>query len=479
MVWFREILKKYHKDDNTPAAEYVQEHSAERSISPEFDTAIQHLAPVFQEFARDAVFSLEQVLQKLSAAQTLSPELLRAVKEGIIKWLHEDSKEVKHGVGHSYYVYSAAVELQNTEITLGNEEYKAVKDSDLKLYAILHDLAEFLPRVNEAGEILSSTQENPLDTSKDHTTAMRDIVLMYGHELGISLQEAKQIAFAIAHHDDSFKRPTPAKIDSIRKRLSLAAQLFYDADRFGGAAELKDMVSSAIRRNRQYSRGSWTFFQDLSVDIRLAWQVRTKGYFDGLSALLSEFLGFEPYMAMTQAGKHLVEQRKQQFDVELIAFYRKEYEEGLSLMGSWDAWRKAGADQAGGLADGPVFEIGIKGGAPDNKISQDQMIAVKSLEFHEAMAYLTTLEVNGKKEASYEAQVEDVDEGVEEINFGGENKPKKSITRKYVGYSIKVGDTWYDPSILRFQSADELEQAFKEAIKEYTVVLLKRKTEAK
>jgi len=226
------------------------------------------------------------------------------------------------------------------------------------------------------------------------------------------------------------------------------------------------MVSSAIRRNRQYSRGGWTFFQDLSVDIRLAWQVRTKGYFDGLSALLSEFLGFEPYMAMTQAGRNLVEQRKQQFEDELIAFYRKEYEEELKLKESWDAWRKGGADQAGGLADGPVFEIGIKGGAPDNKISQDQLTAVKKLKFHEAMAYLTTLEVNGKKEASYE--VEDFDEGVEEIN------PKKTITRKYVGYSIKVGDTWYDPSILWFQSADELEKAFKEEVKKYKEALLKR-----
>jgi len=222
MVSLLERLRRYGKNNDTLAVNYVQKNSAEHSISPEFDSAIQDLAPVFQVFARDAVFSLEQVLQKLSDAQKLSPELLAATKAGIVKWLHEDSKEVKHGVGHSYYVYSAAVELQNTEITLGNEEYKAVKDSDLKLYAILHDLAEFLPRVNEAGEILRSTQENPLDTSKDHTTAMRDIILMYGHELGISLQEAKQIAFAIAHHDDSFKRPTPAKIDSIRKRLSLS-----------------------------------------------------------------------------------------------------------------------------------------------------------------------------------------------------------------------------------------------------------------
>jgi len=210
------------------------------------------------------------------------------------------------------------------------------------------------------------------------------------------------------------------------------------------------------------------------VYIRLAWQVRTKGYFDGLSALLSEFLGFEPYMAMTQAGKHLVEQRKQQFEDELIAFYRKEYEEGLKLEKSWDAWRKAGADQAGGLADGPVFEIGIKGGTPDNKISQDQLTAVKKLKFHEAMAYLTTLEVNGKKEASYEVKVEDADEEVKEIGLGGDNKPEKTITRKYVGYSIKVGDTWYDPSILWFQSADELEKAFKIAISEYKDVLSKR-----
>jgi hypothetical protein len=158
--------------------------------------------------------------------------------------------------------------------------------------------------------------------------------------------------------------------------------------------------------------------------------MRTNGEFDTLSALLVEFLSPSDFL-FTQTAKDMYESRKKEFEDELIKFYGKKWDE-MNIL------RK-------NIVDGKVkFQIGIKDGSSIKLLSDEEKDKLPDIATREFLVALTKIPV---REFS---------------------KPRG---RDYFGFCILVGDEgreeWIDPSILRFESKEKLQDGIQEAVRSF------------
>lgn len=381
---------------------------------PLVEQAIQALSdPELQAFATTGASLILGASEKLRENGMLNAT--DEVAQGLMAWIGDP----QHGATHSFHVFEGAKAIRAM-----NSDYGNISDVDLAIRALLHDIGEFLPLIGAHGQAIKRPS---LNRSKLHAPLIHRAVKLYGPTLGIPNTEA--LARDLLLHDYSYKKPTRQEAEAFQKQLTPAGRLFVDADRFAGAGPINDeqITKKTIERNRSGSLGKWYIFRpDLTARDRLSWEPRTGGFFDGVSAIFQEFLGFPDYFANTPEGKMLARKRKKSFGEDVLAFYTDTYHVQRPLLEH--AWSQHKVD------------IGIKEKDDMLRFPDELSTQLSALPFQEAMDQLVHTPV-----------------------------PKKGTRngRSYYGYSLSYDGTWYDPSILQFPSEEVLRDALLSSMIEY------------
>lgn len=376
------------------------------------------------KFVENVTSSLGTVVDDLRRRGHFSDAQVDSIKEGIvIGWLGDS----QHGVVHSYYAYQGARTLRDRD-----KDYRGVSDSDLLARAALHDMAEFLPAADKEGRLYFPDDSEQRRIAQIHPLVIAKVVERFAGALGIPRGEWGPLARDMKLQDLSFERPTLEKVQRAANMLTPAGKLFNDADRLAGAGELDNpnLIQASIQRNRVGSLGRWYMLRK-DLNGRWEWKMRAGGRFDGLSALLSEFVAFPPAYAYTPEGKRIAVQRREQFPEKFMEFYEALRRRGRDVL--IPVWEE----------NPDNIEIGIK-----DERSQDGIIrmdeetanAVRRMEFAEAMHVLMKMPVQER---------------------GIQNG------RQWFGWSIRLGKEWFDPSILQFESGSELNAEFNKARDKY------------
>lgn len=382
---------------------FTQKPKVEIPMSENFVLEINKLPDHMRDFATASVQNLLNINSYLIKKNSrLQPG---DMTQNIIAWINDQ----QHGVRHSYDVFQKAKEVRD------KEEMKDVTDDQLYVRSVLHDAGEFLSRSKKSSE--------------QHNYIMAGIANYVGGELKVD--DAAQLATDIYFHDYFWMRPTEDHMRELNSKLSPAGKILADADRL-----VFSDVKEAIKRNRIGSIGRWYMFRDLSVDERFQWRTRTKGLYDGFCALLAEFNGPD-YLFYTKIGKEMNRERNKQFEDEMVAFYRNEYNEGRKMLARAQ----------------PLIGIRNKSNTFSEVAAEDaeQLPNFTSNVTGEKLTKLTNLPISSLQE----------------------NLPDGQKGRQYFGYSIFINGEWFDPSVLRFTDEDHLERFIRNQI------LLYRETQRK
>jgi hypothetical protein len=411
---------------------YIHESSEHKPMSPQnaekFGQAFEQLSPDERMFAQRAVDRLMSVAHRLGATLELFP-IAKDVEDAVLRWLADKA----HGVGHSFAVFQREVEFRDAELARQNDVFD-VPNEDLELRAVLHDIGEFLPVYDQQNEKI----DNQDWQFRRHAQIISLLVLKIGRLLKVD--DARQLAMDVRHHDFYWKRPTPKMATRMQESLSPAGQLLADADRLVG-----ENVQDAIVRNRSVSLGKWYFLRELTGEERAQWRVRTGGIFDGVSAVLTEFSG-QDHWFYTQTAREINRQKQTDFRQGLVDFYVQQYR------GSWQRLRQA-------LTNGETIEIGVKADKGSNPAGVT-LLTEKAILIQPNMT---------------DEQLREVFNELLQTPVAGQ-KNSQFPDREFYGYSLRTnGQDWLDPSILRFANEEELTNALDEAIAEYSAVFAEQK----
>lgn len=375
------------------------------------------------KFVGQVTSSLGAVVDELQNRDHFRKDQADRIREGIVGWLGDS----QHGVEHSFDVYQGARALRDTD-----NQYSGVPDNDLFVRAALHDMAEFLPMADKEGRLYFPDDSGQRRIAQIHPLVIAKVVERFAGALGIPRGEWGPLARDMKLQDLSFERPTLEKVQRVSNMLTPAGKLFNDADRLAGAGELDNpnLIQASIKRNRVGSLGRWYILRK-DLNGRWEWKMRTGGRFDGLSALLSEFVAFPPDYAYTSEGKRIAMQRREQFPERFMDFYEDQRRRGRDhLIPAWQ--------------DNPdKIEIGIKDERSQNGIigiDEEAAVAIRRMAFPEAVQTFMKMPVQER---------------------GSQNG------RQWFGWSMRLGEEWFDPSILQFESGSELNAEFIKAKDEY------------
>lgn len=361
---------------------------------------------------------VELITDKIDSTRQLYP-MVNDFRKGVQDWVNNS----EHGPKHSLAVFKKEKEIREIEVTAGRLTDDPDLIFELEIRAMLHDLGEFL-LIRKSPITTQEENSEKAWASKKHDRVISLVIRKIAKLLGV--KDAHQLALDVKFHDAYWRRLTIEQMNAMFKRLSAAGRILWDADRLVG-----DDALTAIARNRSNSKGKWYVLRDLTVFDRKLWQVRTGGFFDGMCALLTEFTG-EDYWFFSDIGKKLNKKKKEEFKTALPSFYQNEY------VKDWEVLKDA-------LKNGQEIKVGIKG-------KTEEIIENAELKINKDMN---------------EDQIRLVLEKMVNTPVSGKTDDKFP-DREYFGYSLKVGDDWLDPSILRFKSADELTNALNEVVEAYT-----------
>lgn len=326
-------------------------------------------------------------------------------EQGLSRW----QKDPSHNIEHSFWVYQKMLHIAYEEGVQLNEQVQR----ELFIRAILHDLGEFFTIY---GKDVDHAQRHPLVMA----------VIIRGINMLLKANEGKQLSVDILNHDFFWEKPSVSQMEQKRKELSVYGHILADADRLvdNGATSVEEEVQQSLQRNRDGSLGKWYVLrQDLTAEDRAQWQMRTKGLFDGLSALLPEFTGSKEWF-YTRTGQALHENKLSAFRATIIEFYQQRYDYG---------WQQLDR------LKGQEIRVGIKGEAESSEVRIPQ----EGREMRELLTDIVETPINSKIDARF---------------------PE----RKYHGYSLQLDNNeWIDPSILVFENKEALAQYIDNAISEY------------
>lgn len=343
--------------------------------------------------------------------------------EALTRWVHDEH----HGAIHSFHVYEKMKYL-------AEKEGKSVKEEDLWWRAVLHDIGEYLPKYDQEGDPVELTIVEKGKRSRRHQFVIKSVIEEVGKELEYDEHAIRQLALDVAYHDVFWTRPSQDRMGRIGERLSPAGKILADADRLVFETE------GSIARNRKVSLGRWYFLRpELTSEERQQWEMRTGGLFDGASAILREFYGSSDWM-FTESGKREYEARKPAFTQTLVDFYKAQYQLGWNIL-------KDATDLRSGVNMSEIKDLEL------DKILHLARVD-KSLD-------LTQLDENELRGVMRYLMTQPIEE-------------KSRDGRKYFGYSVKVhhpelGEVWLDPSVLHFDSEDDLEAELRKAVEKYEV----------
>ena len=389
------------------------------SIIAELEQHLDLLQNGEKEFAERALKCLLGIseLVRLNESELSAPhDVLQAA---LGRWLNDPA----HGVKHSYAVFQRMLEISGAEASAGRS--KTFDHRELEIRAILQDLGEFLPLLNQDNQVIPDTGRQ----FQRHDLIIAALVRKIGKALGAS--DTQQLAKDLKEHDYYWSRPTPDATEEMKNHLSFAGQTLADADRLVG-----ENIAESLQRNRANSLGKWYFLRDLTAANRERWMVRSGGIFDGMSAILTEFCG-QDHWFYTETGKEMNHKKQELFRPELMSYYTEQYQAGWALL------RQAKENNW-------TVEIGIKGEKNGNKnaiVAQPQRtyldLNVSSDELHAQLDLLVQQAVPNRSNPQFPG-------------------------KEYFGYSILINSKeWVDPSVLRFSSLEELAQALEAAVDAY------------
>lgn len=411
----------------------------EGNVTQAFAEEIEGIQPrEAQRFAIDSAVVLMHIAQHERVQQHFYPNATE-FQETIRRWLADK----EHGAQHSYAVFLRMRDLHNEELALQTDETETQlpSDEELALWAILHDFGEYLPvrqYMLEQSAYEQDELKNKQWRSRHHAQLIALTISRVGRRLGAD--DATQLAKDVLSHDYYWRKPTPEQMERKAAKLSPSGKLLADADRLVG-----ESAYAAIGRNRKNSLGKWYMLRDLTGDDRLAWQERTGGIFDGMSAVLPEFTGPDHWF-YTLAARNRNDQKRSEFRQDLLDFYTQQYEDGWRVL--WDAIAREAHIQVG-LRDskqGLVYEL-------PNGIQLSRELSESELKAQ--LEKLVNTPVAGKENPNF------ID-------------PTTGEPRQFFGYSLCIdGETWLDPSILRFADAGALRQRLLSDAEQFQDVLKK------
>lgn len=390
-----------------------------------------------------------------------------------------------HGANHSYALYVKYNELEARNVKLGSEPSQ-VSDNLVRIGCIIHDFGEFVPLYFLSKDKFGQ-RNTEVPQQKYHDAIIAKVMKEVTHYLiaqgeQIDIQDARQFIFDISRHDYFWSSPSPEEMDVMNRKRSQFGRDIADADRLAIDKLLMEKMADkfgnyftdlpqeerlkmfeflqALEKNRLFSEGNGYVIRDLLASFREKWGPRTGRMFDSLCALFREFLAPE-YLLSSEAAREEHREKRRVFTQVLIEYYTKSYRNG------WKLIQSIVGPSAHGERAKPDAVMYVAAYKKDKKTQQYEVWKELPTEFSDSLTQpLHEMSIHQLRELFN--SLLSIPITLEESER--DDRPLYKDLDSF-GYSLLIEQNgvqfMLDPSILRFESEEELVAALMKAASEY------------